>query len=416
MVTQTPNPDYVSLSVLTAHLATLGTPAVSVPTSTNGKSNLDFSNAAYGNAAPFAGPTSATRADYGFSSATNYEARFTGYINITTPGTYTFSTTSDDGSMLFIDNNDTPVVSNNAYQGGTTRTGTVNFTTTGYHQIDVGFFQGGGGNGLLVAYTPPGGSSTTMSNSVLVTAGSTYAGTQSYANNFVVTSNTTIDVSNSLNAVIGPVSIGTNTLSLTGTAGASLTTGPVTLTGNATLDQATGTTLAPGAVGETGTLCSITKTGLGTLNLTVGGTYSGATTISAGEFRVTNTTGSATGTGTTTIASAATLSGTGTAGAVILNGHLSPGVGPNGIGTIGMGATNFAAASNLDLDLSSSANDLANVGALDVGRQCEREPSSPARLYPRFLYAGHFDGHHGNTNVHGDSLRTGRQSCLCQPV
>ena len=198
-------------------------------------------------------------------------------------------------------------------------------------------------------------SSTTIPNSVLATAGSTYAGTQTYANNFVVSSNTTIDVSNSLNAVIGPVSIGTNTLSLTGTAGARLTTGNVTLSGNATLDQATGTTLALGAVGETGTLRSITKTGLGSLNLTAAGTYSGATTISAGELRVTNTTGSATGSGTTTIASAATLSGTGTAGAVILNGHLSPGVGTNGIGTIGMGATTLAAASNLDLDFSSSS-------------------------------------------------------------
>ena len=158
--------------------------------------------------------------------------------------------------MLFVDGKDTPVVSNNNFQGATTQTGTVNFTTTGYHQIDVGFFQGGGGNGLLVAYTPPGGSSTTIPNSVLATTGSTYAGTQTYANNFVVTSNTTIDVSNSLSAVIGPVSIGTNTLALTGTAGASLATGPVTLTGNATLDQATGTTLALGAVGETGGRCA----------------------------------------------------------------------------------------------------------------------------------------------------------------
>ena len=361
------DPDYATLSTLTAHLASLGPPTVSVPTSTNGKSNLDFSNNAYATAAPFGGPTSATKADYGFTTVSNFEAFFNGYINITTPGTYTFSTTSDDGSMVFVDGKDAPVVSNNLYQAATTQTGTVTFTTTGYHQIAVGYYQGGGGTGLLVQYTPPGGAITTIPNSVLATAGSTYAGTQTYANNFVVTGNTTIDVSNSLRAVIGPVSIGTNTLALTGTAGASLATGPVTLTGNATLDQATGTTLAPGPIGETGGARSITKTGLGTLNLTATGTYSGATTISAGELRVTNTSGSATGSGTTTIAAAATLSGTGTAGAVILNGHLSPGVGPNGIGTIGLGATTFAAASNLDFDFSSSANDLANVGALTWG-------------------------------------------------
>ena len=113
------------------------------------------------------------------------------------------------------------------FQGATTVSGTVNFTTTGYHQIDVGFFQGGGGNGLLVAYTPPGGISTTIPNSILASAGSTFAGTQTYGNNFVVTSNTTIDVSNSLSAVIGPVSIGANTLALTGTTGASLVSGRI---------------------------------------------------------------------------------------------------------------------------------------------------------------------------------------------
>ncbi len=407
-------PDYSTLSALNAHLASLGVPAVSVPASTNGKVDLNFSNNGYGNPSPFGGPTGATTADYGFTTTTNYEAFFNGLITVPTAGTYTFSTTSDDGSVLFVDGQDAPVVNNNFVQANTTRTGTIALTA-GIHQLAVGFYQVGGGAGLLVQYTPPGGALTTIPNFDPTMPG-TFAGTQTYANNFVVTGNTTIDVSNSLSAVIGPLSIGTNTLALTGTAGASLATGAVTLSGNPTFDQATGTTLALGAVGETGGARSITKTGLGALNLTGAGTYSGATTISAGELRVTNTTGSATGSGTTTIAAAATLSGTGTAGTVILNGHLSPGVGPNGIGTIGLGATTFAAASNLDLDISSSANDLANVGALYVGRQCEREPQSSARLYRRFLYAAHFDRHHGNTVVHGDSHRTGRQSRLRQPV
>ena len=322
-----------------------------------------------------------------FCNATNYEALFNGFINITTPGTYTFSTTSDDGSMLFVDGKDTPVVSNNNFQGATTQTGTVNFTTTGYHQIDVGFFQGGGGNGLLVQYTPPGGSITTIPNSVLATAGPTFAGTQTYGNNFVVTANTTIDVSNSLHAAIGPLSIGANTLALTGTAGASLATGAVTLSGNPTFDQAAGTTFAPGPIGETGGARSITKTGLGTLNLTAGGTYSGATTISAGELRVTNTTGSATGSGTTTIASAATISGTGTAGAVILNGHLSPGVGPNGIGTIGIGRHDLRRGQQSRSRHLVVRERPGERRRAHVGRQCEREPQSPAGLYPWYLYA-----------------------------
>ncbi len=49
-----------------------------------------------------------------------------GFINITKADTYTFTTTSDDGSVLFIDggdgitpNDDIPLVSNNVYQGMT---------------------------------------------------------------------------------------------------------------------------------------------------------------------------------------------------------------------------------------------------------------------------------------------------------
>ena len=275
-------PDYNTLSALNAHLASLGGPAVSVPASTNGKTDLDFSNNGYGNPSPFGGPTGATTADYGFTTATNYEAFLKGFISVPTSGTYTFSTRSDDGSVLFVDGQDTPVVNNNFAQAATTRTGTVTLTA-GIHQLAVGFYQVGGGAGLLVQYTPPGGSLTTIPNSDFAPPG-TFAGTQTYANNFVVTSNSTIDVSNSLNAVIGPVSIGANTLSLTGTTGASLATGNVTLSGNATFDQATGTTLALGAVGETGGPRSITKTGLGVLNLTAAGTYSGATTIAPANF------------------------------------------------------------------------------------------------------------------------------------
>src|SRR5262249_12953088 len=67
-------------------------------------------------------------------------------------GTYTFSTRSDDGSVLRIDGN--PVVNNNFYQGPTTRTGTVALAA-GIHNFEVQFFQGGGGKSLDVGL-PPG--------------------------------------------------------------------------------------------------------------------------------------------------------------------------------------------------------------------------------------------------------------------
>ncbi|WP_217699031.1 beta strand repeat-containing protein [Prosthecobacter debontii] len=56
---------------------------------------------------------------------------------------------------------------------------------------------------------------------------------------------------------------------------------------------------------------AIQKTGSGVLVLSLPNSYSGGTTISAGAIRVSNTSGSATGTGSLTVASGATLSGAG---------------------------------------------------------------------------------------------------------
>ena len=178
--------------------------------------------------------------------------------------------------------------------------------------------------------------------------------------------------------------------------------GATTLTGNATFDQATGTTLVLGPISETGTPRSITKTGLGTLSLPAASTYTGGTTISAGTLQVSNSTGSATGSGTAVIASAATLSGTGAIGPVNLSGHLSPGIGLNGIGTITLGATNLATGSNLDYDFSSLTNDSAHAGA-DSRQLPECEPQFAVRLHSGHLYLGQLDGNYRVAHVRGNA-------------
>ena len=91
--------------------------------------------------------------------------------------------------------------------------------------------------------------------------------TQVYPNNVVVTANSTINVTNSLSATMGTLSMGANTLNLTGTATAQLTLGATTLTGNPTLDQAANTTLILGALGDSGTARTIVKSDTGTLTL-----------------------------------------------------------------------------------------------------------------------------------------------------
>ncbi|MEC8832477.1 MAG: PA14 domain-containing protein, partial [Bacteroidota bacterium] len=68
----------------------------------------------------------------------NFSIRYTGYIQIDTQGSYTFYTTSDDGSKLYINGNQ--IVDNDGAHGSQERSGTVTLTT-GLHDITVLFFE-----------------------------------------------------------------------------------------------------------------------------------------------------------------------------------------------------------------------------------------------------------------------------------
>ncbi|MDE3183782.1 MAG: right-handed parallel beta-helix repeat-containing protein [Bacteroidota bacterium] len=94
----------------------------------------------------------------------DYSINYTGYINVPADGQYTFYTTSDDGSKLYIDNN--LVVDNNAVQSATERSGTIGLKA-GLHAITVGYFQQAGGSVLSVSYSGPGLSKQVIPNSSL---------------------------------------------------------------------------------------------------------------------------------------------------------------------------------------------------------------------------------------------------------
>ncbi len=95
--------------------------------------------------------------------------RYTGNINIATAGAYTFFTTSDDGSKLYI--NGTQVVNNDGLHGMQEASGNITLAA-GSQTIEVTFFENGGGEGLEVRYSGPGISKQLIPNSVLSRSGS----------------------------------------------------------------------------------------------------------------------------------------------------------------------------------------------------------------------------------------------------
>lgn len=72
----------------------------------------------------------------------DWAIKFDGYLKIEKDGKYTFSTTSDDGSILSIDGK--VVVNNDGVHPPATKNGGVKLTK-GMHKLTVGFFNGGGG-------------------------------------------------------------------------------------------------------------------------------------------------------------------------------------------------------------------------------------------------------------------------------
>ena len=103
--------------------------------------------------------------------STSYSFNFTGYVNVPTDGVYTFYTTSDDGSKLFIDN--VPVVDNDGLHSAVERSGTIGLKA-GMHAISVAFFQEQGDNILSLSYAGPGISKQVIPSSALYTGSDSY--------------------------------------------------------------------------------------------------------------------------------------------------------------------------------------------------------------------------------------------------
>jgi len=85
----------------------------------------------------------------------NFAVDYTGMLNIPTDGVWNFTSSSDDGSLLYIGT--TLVINNNGGHGqpGPAPTGSIGLKA-GFHRFRLQFCEGGGGYGLQVSWAGPG--------------------------------------------------------------------------------------------------------------------------------------------------------------------------------------------------------------------------------------------------------------------
>jgi hypothetical protein len=185
--------------------------------------------------------------------------------------------------MLYIDRN--TVVSNNVYQAHTRRTGTIDLAA-GYHDIDIGFYEGGGLNSLTVDWAGPGINGTeNIPNSVLVPVPSD---TPAYDNSAIFNNPVLVPQSSTINS--GAAAVPSLNLSVGKTLtvnGYRFSTGALTLNGGAgtyTFNTNTlfGETTIPSIV-DGGAAVAIVKNGPGTLVFEAGANpqLTAATSITA---------------------------------------------------------------------------------------------------------------------------------------
>ena len=88
-----------------------------------------------------------------------FAARFTGYVDLPVAGSWTFYSSSDDGSRVWI--GDQLVVDNDGLHGMEEKSGIYTAARAGIHRIKVTFFERSGGAGLILSFKPPEGADPT---------------------------------------------------------------------------------------------------------------------------------------------------------------------------------------------------------------------------------------------------------------
>jgi len=276
------SPVQANFASLPALLARFG-PNSPAPSQVNTATSMNFGNNGSGFPSPYN------------NGALGFAALYSGKINIATAGTYTFNTSSDDGSMIFIDGQ--VVVTNNFDQGypGSTKSGSIALTA-GMHDIVIAYNQGGGGYGMTARIS--GADDTNMVDINTGNASITpdlVVGSLAGAGNVALTTGNLItgidDSSTSFSGTISGIGsvtkFGTGVQTLTGTlsygGSTSVQGGTLAVVGSlpaaSSVTVGSGGTLNPGTVGATGTLNAGNTTFAGTLAIDLNGSSSDALVV-----------------------------------------------------------------------------------------------------------------------------------------
>ncbi|MEO8401515.1 MAG: DUF4347 domain-containing protein, partial [Gammaproteobacteria bacterium] len=112
--------------------------------------------------------------DSGNMTLDNYVVRFSNTISVTTAGTYTFYTGSENGSVLYIDGE--LVVNNDGMHSFAEKSGSI-VLSAGLHTLQIDFMKNGGQEGLYASYVGPDTSAVKTDLSGIGLASTTTTGT-----------------------------------------------------------------------------------------------------------------------------------------------------------------------------------------------------------------------------------------------
>jgi fibronectin-binding autotransporter adhesin len=282
---------------------------------------------------------------------------------------------SGAGTALTITGGDGTGFAAAASLGVTTATFAIAGGTTIYSAAPTVTITGGGGTGATATANLTAG----VVSSITITAlgsGFTTAPTIAFTAGTVTTAGTNpTGTGNATNFALSRINISNAGSNYTVAPTVQTTTGtPVTLTTNVAGVNLTGNSSIGGtgnitlnsAVTETGGARNLTKVGPNTLTLSAVNSYTGTTTVAAGMLVVNGSIASSSG---TSIASGASLGGSGTTGPVTLvsGSTLSPGNSP---GTLNTGSMTWVTGANYNwqaTNLSSSTPSGSNFDSLVVG-------------------------------------------------